>query len=172
MNIGLTTIKNFLINYKNPKCLAITKDEYNKYSIMNAKDWHSFTDINMSPRFYKDNYYNKSNDEFSIPNYEKTIKADSSGKGISFDRYYITKKEPMFIVLSEIELHDFFSIYDLEGFIAKKPFFTTNQHINIDSSMNLRLVKTINKDLMETTRIYCLPEFNTDEIKLLLEIGG
>lgn len=173
--IGLTTVENFLINYKNPKCLAITKDEYNKYSIMDVKDWHSFTDINMSPRFYKNNYYNKNNDEFLIPGYEKTIYFKEYNRNYlrnyPIDQYYITTKEPMFIEIVESGLQDFFSIYDTEGYITKKPFFTINIHININSEMNLKLIKKDNNGIKNTS-IYCLPKFYTDETKLLLEIGG
>lgn len=167
MNIlGLTTVENFLINYKNPKCLAITKNGFNEYSIMDVKNLYSFTGINMNPRFYKNNYYDKNIDEFSIPGYEKVVHCKEHN-----DQYYITTKEPMFAEIVESSLHTFFSIYDIKGYITKRPFFTINMNINITNEiMNLKLIKKSNNGI-ENTSIYCLPKFNSNETKLLLEIG-
>lgn len=171
MNIGLTTVKNFLINYKKPKCLAIAKDEFDKYSIMDVEDWHSFTNINMSPRFYKDNYYNKSNDEFSIPNYQKALISSGNCES-SFEQYYITTEEPIFFVVENRGLNEFLSIYDSKRFIAKKPYFIIETYIKEESKTGLKLINHTTTKLNKVIDIYCLPKFNTDETKLLLEIGG
>lgn len=175
--IGLTTIENFLINYKNPKCLAITKDEHNKYSIMDIKSSDSFTGINMSPRFYINNYYNKNNDEFLIPGYENVLCIKNTDYLYS-EKYYIRAEEPIFLEINKGIL-TLFQIYDIKGFLNKEPFSSfiikqtnTDSFANVEiTKINLDIIKKVNDGMIEKT-IYCLPKFNTDETKLLLEIGG